>query len=175
MRAWIVVSAAILTAIGVGSPRAAGRSGHLLLIAIGLIVAIVAVQPVFAAIEHRRAEPFVPSPPRTPRATMPSQMAEIVDAFTKRTGSHRNDGGAELLPPPLVRRLNAAATSRIVDHHHLHVGNADDHAAIRRLVSPKLWALIRPAEPAQSTTAPANGVDVRFDELDRLLDELERL
>ena len=171
MRAWIVTVAAVLTVIGISSPRVAGRSGHLLLIMIGLAIAVVAVQPVFAKIEQRRAEPFVPTPPRTPRATMPNQMAQIVDAFTNRTST--DDHGDDLVPPHLLRRITTVATGRIVDHHHLHIGDADDHPAIQQLVSPTLWALLRPAEPGSTTasTLPA----VPFDDLDRLLDELERL
>jgi hypothetical protein len=170
MRAWLVATAAILTVIGISSPRVAGRSGHLLLVAIGLIVAVVAVQPIFAAIEQRRAEPFVPIPPRTPRATMPNQMSEIVDAFTNRQGS---DPNGEFLPPQLIRRITTAAAGRIVDHHHLHLGDTEDHAAIRRLVSPTLWALLRPAVPS-AVSAPS-GPTVSFDDLDRLLDEVESL
>ncbi len=170
MRAWVIASAAILTAVGISSPRVAGRSGHLLLITIGLIVAVVAVQPVFAAIEHRRAEPFVPTPPRTPRATMPNQMAEIVEAFAKRTSAI--DSGA-YVPPQLVRRITTAASGRIIDHHHLHLADTGDHAAIRQLVSPMLWALLRPVE--RTTRGAATGPAVPFDDLDRLLDELERL
>jgi hypothetical protein len=168
MRAWIVASAALLTLVGIGSPRFAGRSGHLLVVTIGLIVAVVVVQPVFAVIDHRRAEPFVPTPPRAPRATMPGQMAEIVDAFTKRSGTDD-----ELVPLQLIRRVTTAATGRIVDHHHLHLGDIHDHPAISRLVSPTMWALMRPAEPA-SSTAPSVPV-LTFDDLDRLIDELERL
>jgi hypothetical protein len=170
MRAWIAASAAVLTAIGISSPRVAGRSGELLLITIGLIVATVAVQPVFAAIDQRRAEPFVPTPPRTPRATMPNQMAEIVDAFTKHRGS---DDLAELVPPLQIHRISTAATGRIVDHHHLHLADIDDHPAIRALVSPTMWALLRPAESA-ARSAPSVPV-LPFADLDRLLDELERL
>jgi hypothetical protein len=170
MRAWIVTVAVVLTVIGISSPRVAGRSGHLLLITIGLAIAVVAVQPFFAKIEQRRAEPFVPTPPRTPRATMPNQMAQIVDAFTNRTSADDHGG---LVPPHLLRRITAVATGRIVDHHHLHIGDADDHSEIRQLVSPTLWALLRPAEPGSTTalTLPT----VPFDDLDRLLDELERL
>jgi hypothetical protein len=169
MRAWIVASAALLTLVGIGSPRFAGRSGHLLVVTIGLIVAVVVVQPVFAVIDHRRAEPFVPTPPRAPRATMPGQMAEIVDAFTKRAGADDD----ELVPLPLIRRVTTAATGRIVDHHHLHLGDIDDHPAIRQLVSPMMWALMRPAEPS-ARIAPSVPV-LTFDDLDPLLDELERL
>ena len=168
MRASIAASAALLTLVGIGSPRFAGRSGHLLVVTIGLIVAVVVVQPVFAAIDQRRAEPFVPTPPRAPRATMPSQMTEIVDAFTKRSGTD-----VELVPLQLIRRVTTAATGRIVDHHHLHLGDIHDHAAISQLVSPTMWALMRPAEPA-SRTGPSVPV-LTFDDLDRLLDELERL
>jgi hypothetical protein len=170
MRAWIVTIVALLTVIGVGIPRFAGRSGHLLLITIGLVVAVVAVHPAFAAIEQRRAQPFVPTPPRTPRATMPNQMSEIVDAFTKRRGS---DDLAELVPPLLIHRITTAATGRIVDHHHLHLADIDDHPAIRALVSPTMWALLRPAESA-ARSAPSVPV-LPFADLDRLLDELERL
>ena len=101
---------------------------------------------------------------------MPNQMAQIVEAFSNRT--ERNRGG-ESVPPNLLRRITTVATGRIVDHHHLHIGDADDHREIQRLVSPMLWTLLRPAEPGATTapTAPA----VPFDELDRLLDELERL
>ena len=100
---------------------------------------------------------------------MPNQMAQIVDAFTNRT----RPGHGELVPPHLLRRITAVATGRIVDHHHLHIADADDHAEIRQLVSPTLWALVRPPEPGSTTasTLPA----VSFDDLDRLLDELERL
>ncbi|MGH9134830.1 MAG: hypothetical protein ACRDZZ_12905 [Ilumatobacteraceae bacterium] len=166
MRAWIVAVAVSLAVLGIGSPRVAGRAGHLLLITVGLIVAAVAVQPVFTAIEQRRAEAFVPTPPRAHRATMPNQMAEIVDAFTSRARS----GDVELVPPQLIRRITVAATGRILDHHHLHLGNSDDHPAIRELVSPTLWTLIRPVEPGTATPPT-----LRFDELDRLLDELERM
>ncbi|HEX6658564.1 MAG TPA: hypothetical protein VF065_10810 [Ilumatobacter sp.] len=170
MRGWIVTVAAVLTVVGISSPRVAGRSGQLLLITIGLAIAVVAVQPVFARIEQRRAEPFVPTPPRTPRATMPNQMAQIVDAFTNRTSA--GDHG-EPVPPHLLRRITAVATGRIVDHHHLHIGDVDDHPEIRRLVSPTLWALLRPAERGSTTalTLPT----VLFADLDQLLDELERL
>jgi hypothetical protein len=168
MRAWIVTLAALFTVIGIGSPRVAGRSGHLLLVTIGLVVAVVTVQPVFAAIEQRRAESFIPGPPRTPRATMPNQMAEIVEAFTNRT---THDG--DVVPSQLIRRITSSANGRLVDHHHLYLGNADDHDAIRRLVSPTLWALLRPADPATRTPAPVPSVT--FDRLDELLDELERL
>jgi hypothetical protein len=168
MRTWIITVAAVLTVIGISSPRVAGRSGHLLLITIGLAVAVVAVQPVFAKFEQRRSEPFVPTPPRTPRATMPNQMAQIVEAFSNRTSAN-----GESVPPHLLRRITTVASGRIVDHHRLHIGDADDHPEIERLVSPLLWALLRPAEPGATTapTAPA----VSFDELDQLLDELERL
>jgi len=170
MRAWIVTVAVVLTVIGISSPRVAGRSGHLLLITIGLAIAVVAVQPFFAKIEQRRAEPFVPTPPRTPRATMPNQMAQIVDAFTNRTRAGVN---GEFVPPHLLRRITAVATGRIVDHHHLHIADVDDQAEIRQLVSPTLWALVRPAQSGSTTalTLPT----ISFDELDRLLDELERL
>jgi hypothetical protein len=170
MRVWIVTVVAVLTVVGISSPRVAGRSGQLLLITIGLAIAVVAVQPLFAKIEQRRSEPFVPTPPRTPRATMPNQMAQIVDAFTNRA-SAAEDGG--LVPTHLLRRITAVATGRIVDHHHLHIGDTDDHPAIRQLVSPTLWALLRPAAagPTTTVTLPA----VPFDDLDRLLDELERL
>jgi hypothetical protein len=169
MRAWIVCSTALLTLIGIGSPRFAGRSGHLLVVTIGLIVAVIVLQPVFAAIDQGRAEPFVPTRPRAPRATMPSQMAAIVDAFTERSGTD----DFELVPLQLIRRVTTAATGRIVDHHHLHLGDIDDHPAIRQLVSPKMWALMRPAEPA-SRTAPSVPV-LTFGDLDSLIDELERL
>jgi hypothetical protein len=170
MRAWIVTVAAVLTVIGISSPRVAGRSGHLLLITIGLAIAVVAVQPVFAKIEQRRAEPFLPTPPRTPRATMPNQMAQIVDAFTNRRSA---DERGRFVPPHLLRRITVVATGRVVDHHHLHIGDVDDHREIQQLVSPTLWALLRPAEPGSTTasTLPA----VPFDDLDQLLDELERL
>jgi hypothetical protein len=170
MRAWIITVAAVLTVIGIGSPRVAGRAGHLLLITIGLAIAVVAVQPVFTRIEQRRAEPFVPAPPRTPRATMPNQMAQILDAFSNRTSSTEN---GESVPAHLLRRITTVATGRIVDHHRLHIGDVDDHPEIQRLVSPLLWELLRPAEPG-ATTAPTTPA-VSFDELDRLLDELERL
>jgi hypothetical protein len=169
MRAWIITIAALFTVVGIGSPRVAGRSGHLLLITIGLVVAVVAVQPVFAAIEQRRAEAFVPTPPRTPRATMPNQMAEIVEAFTKRS---RTAAGGDLVPPQLIGRITTAANGRLVDHHHLHLGNADDHDAIRRLVSPTLWTLLRPTDRTRSA---ASAPSLTFDGLDALLDELERL
>jgi len=170
MRAWIITVAAVLTVIGISSPRTAGRSGHLLLIVIGLVIAVVAVQPVFARFEQRRSEPFVPAPPRTPRATMPNQMAQIVEAFSNRTSATAN---GESVPPHLLRRITTVASGRIVDHHRLHIGDADDHPEIERLVSPLLWALLRPAE-AGATAAPTAPA-VSFDELDRLLDELERL
>jgi hypothetical protein len=170
MRAWIVTVAAVLTVIGISSPRVAGRSGHLLLITIGLAIAVVVVQPVFTKIEQRRSEPFVPTPPRTPRATMPNQMAQIVEAFSNRTSATEH---GESVPPHLLRRVTTVATGRIVDHHRLHIGDVDDHPEIRRLVSPLLWDLLRPAEPG-ATTAPTSPA-VSFDELDRLLDELERL
>jgi hypothetical protein len=170
MRAWIVTVAAILTVIGLSSPRVAGRSGHLLLVTNGLAIAVVAVQPVFARIEQRRSEPFVPTPPRTPRATMPNQMAQIVDAFSNRTSASAD---SESVPPHLLRRITTVTNGRIVDHHRLHIGDADDHPEIQRLVSPLLWALLRPADPGATTavTTPA----VSFDELDELLDEVERL
>lgn len=170
MRVWIVTVAAVLTVVGISSPRVAGRSGQLLLITIGLAIAVVAVQPVFARIEQRRSEPFVTTPPQTPRATMPNQMAQIVDAFTNRANTTQN--GA-FVPTPLLRRITTVATGRIVDHHHLHISDADDHPAIRQLVSPTLWALLRPAGsgPTMGVAMPA----VPFDDLDRLLDELERL
>jgi hypothetical protein len=170
MRLWIVGTAAALTIIGISSPRVAGRSGHMLLIMIGLIVAVFCVQPVFAAIEQRRAEPFVPNPPRTHRATMPSQMAEIVEAFTKHAGGI--DSG-QYVPPQLLRRITTAAAGRIIDHHHLHLSDTDDHAAIQQLVSPMLWALLRP--PDSATRTAASGPAVPFFHLDPLLDELERL
>ena len=170
MRVWIVTVAAVLTVVGISSPRVAGRSGQLLLIAIGLAVAVVAVQPIFARIEQRRSEPFVPTPPRTPRATMPNQMAQIVDAFTNRASA--TEHGA-LVPTHLLRRITAVATGRIVDHHHLHIGDTDDHPAIRELVSPTLWALLRPARPGPTTAQALPAVS--FDDLDRLLDELDRL
>jgi hypothetical protein len=128
------------------------------------------VQPVLAAIDQRRAEPFVPTPPHTPRATMPNQMAEIVDAFTEHPGT---DDKGEFMPPQLIRRITTAATGRIVDHHHLHLGDIDDHPAIRQLVSPTMWALLLPAEPTARTAPPVPMVP--FDGLDGLLDELERL
>jgi hypothetical protein len=170
MRVWIVTVAAVLTAVGISSPRVAGRSGQLLLITIGLAVAVVAVQPLFARIEPRRSEPFVPTPPELPRATMPNQMAQIVEAFTNRASATEND---EFVPTHLLRRITAVALGRIVDHHHLHIGDTDDHPAIRQLVSPTLWALLRPAPPG--STASATLPAVPFDELDRLLDELELL
>jgi hypothetical protein len=170
MRAWIVTVSAVLTVIGISSPRVAGRSGHLLLVTIGLAIAVVAVQPVFARIEQRRAEPFVPTPPRTPRATMPNQMAQIVDAFSNRTGA---SVGSESVPPHLLRRITTVANGRIVDHHRLHIGDVDDHPEIQRLVSPVLWALMRPADPGVSTVAATPAVS--FDELDQLLDEVEHL
>ena len=170
MRAWLISVAALLTVVGISSPRVAGRSGHLLLIIIGLAVAVVAVQPVFAKFEHRRSEPFVPSAPRTPRATMPNQMAQIVEAFTTRTS---NNHGDDLVPAHLLRRVATVATGRIVDHHHLHIGDAGDHPAIQDLVSPTLWTLLRPADPASTTATPAPTVP--FDDLDGLLDELEHL
>lgn len=170
MRIWIVTVAAVLTVVGIGNPRVAGRSGQLLLITIGLAIAVVAVQPVFARIEQRRSEPFVPTPPRTPRATMPNQMAQIVDAFTNHASATEN--GA-FVPTHLLRRITAVATGRIVDHHHLHIGDIDDHPAIQQLVSPTLWALLRPAR--SGTNPPSTLPAVPFDDLDRLLDELERL
>ena len=170
MRVWIVTVAAVLTVVGISSPRVAGRSGQLLLIAIGLAIAVVAVQPIFARIEQRRSEPFAPTPPQTPRATMPNQMAQIVDAFTNRANATENSG---LVPTQLLRRITAVASGRIVDHHHLHIGDADDHPAIRQLVSPTLWALLRPTRPGPTT--PQALAAVAFDDLDRLLDELERL
>ena len=170
MRVWIVGTAVALTIIGISSPRVAARSGHMLLITIGLIVAVFCVQPIFAAIEQRRAEPFVPTPPRTHRATMPSQMAEIVDAFRKQAGT--NDSG-QFVPPQLLRRITTAAAGRLIDHHHLHLGDTDDHVAIQQLVSPMLWALLRPPDPATKTAA--SGPAVPFFHLDPLIDELERL
>jgi hypothetical protein len=171
MRAWIVATAAILTVIGISSPRVAGRSGHLLLVAIGLIVAVVAAQPVFAAIEQRGAEAFIPNPPRVPRATMPNQMAEIVDAFTKRAET-RTSGTDGEVPTTLLRRIGSAAKGRLADHHHLHLDDAADHDRIRSLVSPQLWALLRPARVG---TAPEAPPAVGFDELGPLLDEVEAL
>ena len=170
MKAWMISVAALLTAVGISSPRVVGRSGHLLLIIIGLAVAVVAVQPVFAKFEPRRSEPFVPTAPRTPRATMPNQMAQIVEAFTTRPSNNRGD---DLVPANLLRRITTVATGRIVDHHHLHIGDAGDHAAIQQLVSPMLWTLLRPADPASTIAAPA--LTVPFDDLDGLLDELEHL
>ena len=170
MRVWIITVAAVLTVIGLSSPRVAGRSGHLLLITIGLAIAVVAVQPVFTKFEQRRSEPFVPTPPRTPRATMPNQMAQIIEAFSNRTSATAN---GESVPPHLLRRITTVASGRIVDHHRLHIGDIDDHPAIRVLVSPLLWDLLRPAAPGAiaASTVPA----VSFDDLDQLLDELERL
>ena len=171
MRAWIVTVAAVLTVIGISSPRVAGRSGHLLLITIGLAIAVVAVQPVFAKIEQRRAEPFVPTPPRTPRATMPNQMAQIVDAFTNRSERRRARRGSCRRTCSVGSRPSrpaASSTTTICTS-----ATSTIIAEIQQLVSPTLWALLRPAEPGSTTasTLPA----VPFDDLDRLLDELERL
>jgi len=170
MRVWIITVAAVLTVVGIGSPRVAGRSGQLLLITIGLAIAVVAVQPVLAKLEQRRSEPFVLTPPQTPRATMPNQMAQIVDAFTNRASDTENSA---FVPTQLLRRITAVATGRLVDHHHLHIGDTDDHPAIRQLVSPTLWALLRPAGSGTTTTPMLPAVP--FDDLDRLLDELERM
>ena len=170
MKAWMITVAVLLTVVGISSPRIAGRSGHLLLIIIGLAIAVVAVQPVFAKFEPRRSEPFIPTSPRRPRATMPNQMAQIVEAFTTRTSNNR---GGDLVPAHLLRLVTTVATGRIVDHHHLHIGDAGDHPAIQRLVSPQLWTLIRPADPASTIVTPAPTVP--FDDLDGLLDELEHL
>ncbi len=144
MKAWMISVAALLTVVGISSPRVAGRSGHLLLIIIGLAVAVVAVQPVFAKFEQRRSEPFVPTAPRTPRATMPNQMAQIVEAFTTRTSNNRGD---DLVPAHLLRRITTVATGRIVDHHHLHIGDAGDHPAIQQLVSPHAVDVAAPGRP----------------------------
>ena len=144
MRAWIVTVAAVLTVIGISSPRVAGRSGHLLLITIGLAIAVVAVQPVFAKFEQRRSEPFVPTPPRTPRATMPNQMAQIVEAFSNRTSATAN---GESVPPHLLRRITTVANGRIVDHHRLHIGDIDDHPEIR---TARLAAALGPAAPGRA-------------------------
>jgi hypothetical protein len=84
-----------------------------------------------------------------------------------------NNRGDDLVPAHLLRRVTTVATGRIVDHHHLHIGDAGDHAAIQQLVSPTLWTLLRPGDAASKTAAPAPTVP--FDDLDGLLDELEHL
>ena len=101
---------------------------------------------------------------------MPNQMAQIVEAFTNRPS---NNHGDDLVPAHLLRRVTTVATGRIIDHHHLHIGNAGDHPAIQQLVSPMLWALLRPADPRSTSAASVPAVP--FDDLDGLLDELENL
>lgn len=174
--AMIIASLAFLAA-GIVWPQAAEVWLRLLLVtlAVGFVAGraheallTVGTRPDFSSPFHGHAT--TRSPPAAPAA-----LRDLTREL-RAADDERRAGRAEI--PRSVRwTIIDEASRRLAEHHGLSLDEPAHEASIRELVSGSTWSLIHPSGPAPrpGPRPPGAGQRVPLSQLDRILDDLERL
>ena len=152
------MAVAAVLAVGVTRPGTASSLAELVVAFAIVAVVVEAVRSEIPVTGDGVSLPFVPADaPPAPSIETPD-VSELLRLIAQSKGS---------TPAPIARHIREIARGRLADHHRLDVERRADHAAIERLLSPTLSAIV--------TTDDINALGIPIRALPQLLDELETL
>ena len=171
---WVLAAwGAVAVAIAVVQPAGAGSALRLCLLALAALAAGYRGDQLRRQLGPSRRSAFTPREVAMVPAELPADLVWLHGLLDDSHGARRS------VHPGVAERLRVVAGRRLAGRHRLHVERPDDHAAIRRLVSPALWLVLSPSPPAVASASDPERADrsgtIPITALSSLLDELEHL
>ncbi len=160
-----VFFSAVLALVGLVRPAVALAAALIVSLGLGCAMVLYLGWQLFTRLQPQQRSEFAPAVYQRPPQVLPHHIARIAPDQDERNPELASGARAGLV---------TVATERLWARHALNLHDPTHHDSIGRLLSPDLWAVIRP-DRHDGFGNPAPRHRLRHRDLDRLLDDLESI